>query len=103
MRWKKKPSNEAFEGIRRDAKKKESDNFSGSYLSVHFITSAMYGRGSGVLGWGREVSASAERLIDIRQPSRSDMLRYYYEGLQLRRLRYAARDCIKKSAKFWTG
>lgn len=34
---------EAFLGtrIRRGAKKKEGDNFSGSYLSVHFITSAL--------------------------------------------------------------
>lgn len=52
MRWKEKPTKEAFLGtrIRCDAKKKESDNFSGSYLSVHFITSAMYGRGSGGVG-----------------------------------------------------
>lgn len=46
IRWKENLTKEAFLGtrIRRDAKKKEGDNFSGSYLSVHFITSAMYGR-----------------------------------------------------------
>lgn len=49
---------------------KESDNFSGSYLSVHFITSAMYGRRSRVksevFGYGRLSSGNSGRLIDTR-------------------------------------